>query len=250
MNILLTNDDGINAPGLNLLADELTRRGHQITIVAPHEERSASSHSITIRKPLRVYKQGERRFSVTGTPVDCIFFATEMLAEKPIDLVISGINSGQNMAEDVLYSGTVAAAMEAMLLGYQAIAISIRNYRDQKFPTAAWWLGELLEKDICALLTSRYILNINVPDVELSAVRGIKTTRLGHREYQNIISTETDEQGETFYTIGGDVPEWELVPGTDLHAVHNNYISITPVCPEFTHTPAMRNIEEWVNNEV
>ena len=152
MKILLTNDDGIDAPGINILAEVLKKKNHEIIIAAPDKEQSATSHSITLHQPLRIIDKGENRFAITGSPADCIIIASRILVKDGVDLVISGINGGQNMAEDVLYSGTVAAALEAMFMGYKAIAVSLAAYTNQKFETAAFYMNKMLEKGIHKLI--------------------------------------------------------------------------------------------------
>ena len=246
MRILLTNDDGIDAPGINILAEKLQEK-HEIIVIAPAEEQSAASHSITLFQPIRILDKGENRFAVTGTPTDCISIAFQTILKKPVDLVISGINGGQNMSEDVLYSGTVAAALEAMFLGNKAIAISLASYTDQKFETAAFYMDKMLDNGIMELIGKKEILNINIPNVEISEVKGIKITELGHRHYTDFVKEKTDKQGNTFYYIGGDEPFWCLEDNKDSKAIAENFISITPIYPDFTKKDSIPKIRKWID---
>ena len=209
MKILLTNDDGINAPGIAALEKELSQRGHSLTTVAPLTQQSAKSHSISLFTPMQITNHGKDRYAINGTPTDCMILGSQLLFDHSIDLVISGINAGQNMGEDVLYSGTVAAALEAMFLGYKSIAISIAAYKDQKFETAARWIADLLEDNIIDLIDENEALNINVPNIEYNEILGIKNTVMGHRKYYNFVNEQINEQGEKEYLIGGDTPKWQ-----------------------------------------
>ncbi len=248
MRILLTNDDGIDAIGINVLAEELKKRGHHVIMVAPESERSASSHSITIRKPLYVQNRGTDRHAVTGTPVDCVFMAQQMILKQDPDIVISGINSGQNMGEDILYSGTVAAALEAMFLGWKSIAVSIQDYKDQHFETAAWYIAEMLERGIADLVGEENIININVPNLPRDQVRGIQLTRPGHRHYRNFVRECIDEEGNMSYIVGGDIQYWSKDDGTDFACVHAGSISISPLYPDFMCDNTVKPISRWIDN--
>ncbi|MDP2172799.1 MAG: 5'/3'-nucleotidase SurE [Candidatus Cloacimonadaceae bacterium] len=246
MRILAINDDGIQALGIRTLIDHLRQAGHEVIIVAPDRERSAASHSLTLRKDLRVTRIAELEYSVDGTPVDCTVIALQKLITGRIDLVISGINAGQNMGEDVLYSGTVAAAVEASFFGHKAIAISINSYTDQRFETAAAWMVKLLDMGIEHLISPREILNINVPNVPPEAIRGIRLTRVGHRKYYNFIKIMDQFEDGFSYRIGGDQPIWDLQKGTDAEAINENYISITPLGFEMTRGDSFPQILEWL----
>lgn len=245
MNILLTNDDGFDAPGIRVLAKELQAHGHSIIIVAPLTQQSATSHSITLFKPIKIHKIEEKVYAVGGTPTDCMIMAEQKVPIGQIDLVISGINCGQNMGEDILYSGTVAAALEAMFLGFKAIAISSAAYSDVKYHTAAKALCTMLDNGILNLLEDNEIFNINVPNIEPHAVQGIKVTRMGHRRYENFVREEIEEDGSTAYYIGGDLPIWEVAEDTDFSAVDGHYISITPIRPDFTNKPSFDKLHQW-----
>lgn len=248
MRIMLTNDDGIFAHGLRTLAQHLQDAGHELVIVAPDRERSAASHSISLRKDLRLTVLKENEFSVAGTPVDCVVIATQKILSEPVDLVISGINRGQNMGEDVLYSGTVAAALEAALFGNKAIAISINSYEGQNFETAAAWMVRFLEMGITNLIPERGILNLNFPNVTLDGINGVRLTTTGHRRYYNFIRiVEEFEDGFT-YRIGGESPSWEIQKGTDAEAIAENFVSITPLGMTLLHGDAFPGILEWLED--
>lgn len=248
MNILLTNDDGYLAPGIKALSDELGSRGHNITLVAPLTQQSAKSHSITLFHPIKLKDYGNDVYSVAGTPTDCMIVANQKVVhEMDIDLVISGINCGSNMGEDVLYSGTVAAAIEAMFLGYKAIAISINSFTDEEYGSAATHLANMIDDGILEMISAQEILNINIPNVNFEDVKGIKLTSMGTRKYQNFLREGEDENGEVAYFIGGDTPVWEESNGSDFNAVSNNYISVTPLSPDFTQHSSFEKLQNWIN---
>lgn len=247
MNILITNDDGYDAPGILILVEELKKNGHQITIAAPQNQQSAKSHSISLHKPMKIIEKAERYFAISGTPADCMILASQLIIDDSIDLVISGINAGQNMGEDVLYSGTVAAAIEAMFLGYRSIAISLTSYKDQKFITAAKYLCKMLDDGIYEEIAKNEVLNINVPNLDYDQIKGTKVTCIGHRIYYNFVREEQTEDGETVYFIGGDEPHWSENENSDANAVKNGYISITPIAPDFTKKASFAQIRNWIN---
>lgn len=185
LKILLTNDDGWDAAGITCLFRELVDCGHKVTLVAPEHEKSATSHSLTIFQPLRLRKRAENVYSVNGFPADCVNLAQKV--QPAYDLVISGINGGPNMAEDILYSGTIGGAMEAMFLGYKAIALSILDFSDQYFETAARVMCKLLDRGIVNEIAHKSILNINVPNLPLEKIAGIKLAKPGTRLYLSLI---------------------------------------------------------------
>lgn len=250
MNILLTNDDGINAPGINTLYEHLLAADHTLFVVAPDKEQSATSHSITLHNPLRIIKQKKHFYAVTGTPTDCVILAEQIVAKKKIDLVISGINSGPNMGEDVLYSGTVAAALEAMFLKIPSIAVSMAAYMDQKFATGAKFLVEFLQKGMAEIIKEGEMFNINVPNLEYSDVKGVALTKLGHRRYEDFVKEQQDPRGRNIYWIGGKAV-WGQEDGTDTKAVSDGFVSITPMAPQFTQNSSFNKIQRWLNkNEI
>ena len=246
MRILLTNDDGIMAPGVRTLREHLKNAGHETILIAPDRERSAASHSLSLKRDLRVTQLGKDEYSVDGTPVDCVVVALQHIVESPIDLVISGINAGQNMGEDVLYSGTVAAALEAALYGNKAIAISINSYQDQLYDTAAAWMTRLLEMGIDELCVPQGVLNINVPNIHMEDIKGVRLTRTGHRRYYNFIKITQEYEDGFSYRIGGDKPIWDEVKGSDAEAVGEGYISVTPLGFELTGASSFPQILEWL----
>jgi 5'-nucleotidase len=235
MNILLTNDDGIDAAGIWSLYNGFVKLGHNVWMVAPKFEKSAQSHAITTRDPLRIECKQLQVFSVSGTPADCVILAfetilKEFLKDNKIDLVVSGINAGQNLGDDILYSGTVAAAVEAACYGYKAIAISTTSYKDQYYDTATTVLIKLLDNGIMDYLGYREIVNINVPNVPYADIQGVTICQTGFRRYQNIVHTMEDHRGNNIYWLGGDKPtidksDFEI----DAYAIKENKVSISPI---------------------
>lgn len=248
MRILLVNDDGINAPGIRMLQKALEEAGHQTIMVAPDSERSAASHSITLRKDIHAVQIAENEWAISGTPVDCVVIALQKIITEPIDLVVSGINAGQNMGEDVLYSGTVSAAVEASLFGLKAIALSINAYRDQIFETGTRWFVRMLEMGIDKLAKPYEVINVNFPNIPFDDVKGFRLTRTGHRKYYNFISIVAEEEGRFSYRIGGDAPKWDFEEGTDSEAINDGYISITPLGFELTRSEAFPDVLAWIEH--
>lgn len=249
MRILLTNDDGIEAQGLQSMARVLEESGHEILIVAPDRQRSASSHSISLHRDITVKKVAENAWSVDGTPVDCVVVALQKIITKPIDLVISGVNAGQNMGEDILYSGTVAAATEAALLGYKAIAASICSYTDQIYETSAWWIDKLIKLGLHELIQHLEVFNVNFPNLPLDQIKGMRLTQTGHRKYYNFINIIHEDDNGFSYQIGGDKPIWEESKGTDAEAIAERYISITPLGFDLTRGEAFPAILNWLEEK-
>ncbi len=245
MKILLTNDDGINAPGIVILGEHLVNAGHDVSYVAPSEQKSASSHSITLFKDIVLTKIEDKKWSVSGTPADCMVVAAQYVLDSSFDLVISGINGGQNMGEDIFYSGTVAAAAEASFQGYKSVAISIDTYQNQKYETAAKIMVDLLDNGIRDMISDNHVLNVNVPNIDYSEIRGIKVTRSGNRSYTNFLRVQSQTETEMIYQVGGDYPDWCLQPGTDSLAIKNNYISITPLKFDLNELSFHHELKDW-----
>jgi 5'-nucleotidase len=246
-NILITNDDGVFAEGIDILAKVLGKK-HKITIVAPDRERSAASHSLTLNRPLRIINVGENKFAVDGTPTDCVILAINSILKTKPDLVISGINNGPNLGEDVLYSGTVAAAIEAMSMDYPAIAVSLASYEKGNFFDCATIISSLFDKDFTSITSPNTILNINIPPLHLTEIKGCKVTRLGHRIYNDFIVEKKDPRGKPYFWIGGQVPEWTESGDTDFDAIKEGYVSITPLTIDMTNYSYFPKLEEWIKN--
>lgn len=243
--ILLTNDDGVSATGINKLADVL-RNTYDVTIVAPDREQSASSQALTLHCPLRLKKIKSKVFFVDGTPTDCVNLALKVVANDDIDLVISGINRGQNMGEDVLYSGTLAAAIEAMNLGFPAMAVSLTD-PGADFSDCAQIVNSILEKNIFSILSANTVLNINIPPLPLEKIKGIKVTKLGHRVYDDFIQERIDPRGKSYFWIGGEAPEWQGDEDTDVYAIQHGYVSVTPITIDMTDYNYFPKINKWVD---
>lgn len=245
MKILLSNDDGFLAPGLNMLAKVLKDIA-DITVVAPDRNRSGASNSLTLDNPLRMTKAENGFISVNGTPTDCVHLAVTGLLQEMPDMVVSGINEGSNLSDDVLYSGTVAAATEGRFLGLPSIAISLAGPKCQHYDTAAQVAKLLvlnLRKDP---LPRDTILNVNVPDLPLSEIRGFQVTRLGTRHVAEPTIKTADPRGRKIYWIGQPGPEEDAGPGTDFYAVNMGYVSITPLHLDLTHYKVFEQLSGWV----
>ncbi|WP_020558127.1 5'/3'-nucleotidase SurE [Thiofilum flexile] len=245
MNILLSNDDGFLAPGINLLRKALMETHHVIT-VAPDRDRSGASNSLTLENPLRLTRQSVDFYSLNGTPTDCVHLALTGLYTDPPDIVISGINAGANLGDDVLYSGTVAAAMEGRYLGYPSIAVSMAHHQPKYFETAVQAVLALLPK-IPDYPEDCMILNVNVPDLPWAQIKGFQVTRLGQRHRAEPVIHLQDPRGRDIYWIGPPGKEQDAGEGTDFYAVRNGYISITPLHSDLTRHRALVGTEQWLN---
>ena len=239
--ILVTNDDGVHAPGLAALASALDELG-DVYVVAPDREQSAVGHALTLHRPLRVTTVGERRFSVNGTPSDCVNLAVlGLLPERPV-LVAAGINHGSNLGDDVTYSGTVAAAMEGTLLGVPSMAVSQSDPETGTLEGAQAVAKLVASRVLVEGLPGKTLLNINVPAGPLA---GIRKTRLGHRVYQEKVVRETDPRGLPYYWIGAGPPVWSEDEASDIAAVHRGMASVTPLHLDLTHHGALQRMAEW-----
>ena len=251
MRILVSNDDGIHARGLRGLVECLKDLG-EIFVVAPDRERSATGHCITVHRPLRVKKVALPGFAVQswavdGTPSDCVKLAVEDLLSQPPDIILSGINQGPNLGTDVLYSGTVSAAVEGVINGFPAIAVSLASFSDHDFTRAGIFTRRLVSSLFEAGSPDRILLNVNVPATEQP--RGIEITRLGDRRYVNVFEKRVDPRGRTYYWMAGELLEMdENAEGTDVKAVKNNYISITPLHLDLTDYPTIGNLQFLLAN--
>jgi 5'/3'-nucleotidase len=249
MRLLVTNDDGILAHGIECLVAAAEPLG-EVTVVAPDREQSATSHSLTLHHPLRPVKRGERRWQVDGTPTDCVMLALEALMPERPDFVLSGINHGQNMGEDVLYSGTVAAAMEGLALGVPSIAISfaggdlradVTHLREQ-----VKVLTPLL-RHITSLpeFPPSTLFNVNLPPKSASDVRGVRLTRLGRRVYSQSVAPMKDPWGRSIYWIGGGQASWTGELDSDFRAIEDGYVSVTPLQLDLTHFGVLEGASAW-----
>jgi 5'-nucleotidase len=247
MHLLLSNDDGIHATGLKLLANALAPLG-KITVVAPNRDRSASSNSLTLERPIRAQTVEENWYSVDGTPTDCVHLAITGLIEDEPDIVVAGINNGANLGDDVIYSGTVAAAMEGRFLGLPAVAISVASFQPRFLEVAAQVSHELIAKLSTTQLPKDVIININIPDLPKQELKGIQTTRLGNRHKAEPVIKSEDPRGKPIYWVGSAGPELDAGPGTDFHAIKNGYVSVSPMHLDLTHYKAMQDVAEWASS--
>jgi len=243
MRILISNDDGYFAPGIEHLAQVLGR-SHDVTVVAPERDRSGASNSLTLDRPLTVRRAANGFMFVNGTPTDCVHLAVTGLLDTLPDLVVSGINLGANMGDDTIYSGTVAAATEGYLLGIPAIAVSLTSKAGQHFATAAAVALELVERHERAP-AGRWLLNVNVPDVPRAALNGIRITRLGRRHKAEDVIPMKTPRGDTVYWVGPAGPAADAGEGTDFHAAESGYVSVTPLQVDLTHRDAMPEVAAW-----
>lgn len=230
-----------------MLAKSLSVMG-EIAIVAPDRNRSGASNSLTLDNPLQVHKFGDQRYFVNGTPTDCVHIAITGLLKKNPDMVISGINSGANLGDDVLYSGTVAAAMEGRFMGLPAIAISLLGENPVHYESAANVVTTLIRNLQAHPLATNTILNINVPDLPWDSIRGMKVTRLGQRHKSEPVVKSTDPRGRPIYWIGPPGGEQDAGAGTDFHAVRHGYVSITPLQVDLTHYASLESVTDWLNH--
>jgi 5'-nucleotidase len=247
MHFLVSNDDGIEARGIQVLSERMRALG-KVTLVAPDKNCSGASNSLTLDSPVRIDEIGERTYRVRGTPTDCVHIALTGLLEKDPDIVVSGINAGANLGDDVIYSGTVAAAMEGRFLGLPAIAVSlVFADRPRHYETAAEAVGLLVQRLKSDPLPADTILNINVPDIPWEEVRGLEVTRLGHRHRAEPVIKMDDPRGRPMYWIGQAGEGDDAGPGTDFDAVNRGYISITPIHVDLTRYQALEQVSGWVS---
>ena len=248
MRILLSNDDGYFSPGITLLAEVLSALG-EVTVVAPERDRSGSSNSLTLDRPLTVRRAQGRVHFVNGTPTDCVHIAVTGLLKELPDIVISGINHGANMGDDTIYSGTVAAATEGFLLGIPSIAISLAAEGGGHLRTAARVAVELVTRFKQRPFGQPVLLNVNVPDVEHDLLRGMQITRLGKRHKAESVVKSKTPRGETVYWIGAAGAAEDAGEGTDFHAIANNRVSLTPLQVDLTRYAQLEALTAWLVNQ-
>ncbi len=244
--VLISNDDGIHAPGLKILEKTMCRLAREVWVVAPETEQSAAGHSLTLRRPLRIRKLARRRFAVDGTPTDSVLLAVHnIMKDTPPDIVLSGVNRGANLGEDVTYSGTVAAAMEGALLGFPSIALSqvTENGNDARWATAEHWLGEVIKRLASHSWPRQVLMNVNFPDAPADAVIGMEVTNQGRRKIGDDLTERTDPRGEAYFWIGAQRTEDLYRKGSDLEAVGRGAVSVTPLTLDLTHRSSVKALK-------
>jgi 5'-nucleotidase len=245
MRILLSNDDGYFAPGLEALADALAGLG-EIVVVAPEQNRSGASNSLTLDRPLFLKQASNGFYFVNGTPTDCVHLAVTGMLESLPDIIVSGINLGANMGDDTIYSGTVAAATEGFLLGIPSIAVSLTSFEGKHFATAGRIARELVERFVRDPIREPVLLNVNVPDIPYAELQGTEVTRLGRRHKAEPVVKMRSPRNETVYWVGAAGAAADAGPGTDFNAVERGCVSITPLQVDLTHAAQMSGIQRWM----
>ncbi len=245
MRLLLSNDDGYQAPGLHFLLDALSSLG-EVVVVAPERNRSGASNSLTLDNPIRAVPLEGGGYRVDGTPTDCVHLALTGLLDQEPDMVVSGINAGANLGDDVIYSGTVAAAMEGRFLGLPAIAISLASFTPHHYQTAAQVAKQLVLRLGKETLPPDTILNVNVPDRPWNELAGFQATRLGHRHKAEPMVQGIDPRGRTMYWVGPAGPEQDAGPGTDFYAIRQGYVSVTPLHVDLTRHGVLDRVDHWL----
>lgn len=241
---LITNDDGVAAEGLNALREAVSPIARVVT-VAPDREQSASSHAITLHAPLRIQRVEADVHTVDGTPTDCVLVAINGLLDERPDIVVSGINHGPNMGDDVTYSGTVSAAFEGAILGVPSVAVSLATFGERNFDGAIDAVRRIIRAIERHGLPQRTLLNVNVPSRPASELAGYRMTRLGQRVYEDSIVARKDPRGRDYYWIGGAEPRWEPEEHSDFLAVHDGYVSVTPLSLDLTHDGLLEAMQTW-----
>jgi 5'-nucleotidase len=247
MRVLVSNDDGVDAPGIRVLADRLAAVG-EVTVVAPDRDRSGASNSLTLDAPIRVLPMGNGYFRVAGTPTDCVHLALAGMLDHEPDIVVSGINNSANLGDDVIYSGTVSAAMEGRFLGLPAIAVSLVtvDHRGEHYDSAAEAVLLLMRRLLVDPLPADTILNVNVPDRAWADIRGFEVTRLGKRHRAAPSIAQTDPRGKPIWWIGPAGEIDDAGPGTDFDAVRRGYVSVTPIHVDLTRYQALEKVSSWM----
>ncbi|UJP02670.1 MAG: 5'/3'-nucleotidase SurE [Nitrosomonas sp.] len=247
MRILLSNDDGYFAPGLACLAESLSQIA-EIIVVAPERDRSGSSNSLTLDRPLSLRKSHSGFYYVNGTPTDCVHLAVTGMLDIMPDMIVSGINKGANMGDDTIYSGTVAAATEGFLLGIPSLAVSLVDVSRGNYAAAARVAVDMVERFKKNEIQSPVLLNINVPDIEYQQLQGIEVTRLGRRHKAEPVIKSQNPRGETVYWVGAAGPAQDAGEGTDFYAVQHHRVSVTPLQIDLTRYDQLDLITSWLNN--
>lgn len=257
MKLLISNDDGVFALGIRALANALATAGHEVTVVCPDRERSATGHGLTLHEPIRaervsIFDPAVKAWACSGTPSDCIKLALGALMDSSPELVLSGINHGSNLGTDVLYSGTVSAAMEGVIEGISSLAFSLASFSCQEFETAANFAQTLVAQLAKFPLPEVMLLNVNVPALNQDEITGIAITRLGIRRYYDVFEKRVDPRGKTYYWLAGEVleeldnptdPSWPQP--TDVQAIRKNYITVTPLKYNLTYTSGLAALTDW-----
>ncbi len=247
MRILISNDDGVEAEGIVQLATAIDSVA-DVTVIAPDKNRSASSASLTLESPFRCKQLDNGFYQVSGTPCDCVHLGLHRIMQSQVDMVIAGINHGANLGDDVIYSGTVAAAMEGRSLGYPAVAISIASHQAKHFKSAAKIMLDLLQRIKDHPLDGNIILNINVPDLPLDQIKGVRTTRLGSRHRADTIVKSQDPRNNPIYWIGPPSQPQDIGQGTDFEAISAGYVSVTPLVVDLTAYQHLEQTSQWLDN--
>ena len=245
MHFLISNDDGFQATGIQKLAAAVAELG-KVSVVAPDQDRSGASNSLTLNSPLRPQVADNGFVFVNGTPTDCVHLAITGLVSDDLDMVISGINSGPNLGDDVLYSGTVAAAMEGRFLGKPAIAVSLAGEQPTHYDTAVTVTLNLIKELMHHPLSPELLLNVNIPDVPYSEIQGTAVTRLGNRHKSEPVIQSRDPRGKSIYWVGAVGKEQDAGPGTDFHALKQQMVSITPLSVDLTAHAMLDTVNEWL----
>ncbi len=244
MRILVTNDDGIASPGLAALAHALSVIG-EVWIVAPDRERTAVAHSVTLHKPLRVHRTAVRTYTVNGTPVDCVNLALLKILPKPPTIVVSGINKGVNLGDDVMYSGTVSAAMEGTILGVPSVAVSQEGGDTFRFAVGATYAARVVRMVLERGLPEETLLNVNIPDRPRSAIKGVRVTCLSRRRFENPIIEKLDPHGRKYYWIAGKRISWSRSKDADHEAIETGFVSLTPIHLDLTYYGVLDQFRTW-----
>jgi 5'-nucleotidase len=245
MRILVTNDDGIQSPGLAALAQALSAVG-EVWIVAPDRERTAVAHAVTLHKPLRLHRLAPRTFSVNGTPVDCVNLALVKVMPKPPAIVVSGINKGVNLGDDVMYSGTVSAAMEGTILGVPSVAVSQEGQGGEfRFAVGATYAERVVRLVLEQGLPEETLLNVNIPDRVERSIKGVRITCLSRRRFHNPIIEKLDPHGRKYYWIAGTRISWSRSKNADHEALEEGFVSISPIHLDLTHYGALDQLRSW-----